>query len=120
MINQSYKKLQIWVKAMELAKLVYKLTANFPKEELFGLTSQMRRSSVSVVSNIAEGSQRSTDKDFAHFILTGKGSLAELETQTLLAQSFNYGSGDSIMIILDKIAELDKMLYAFYRKLTVS
>lgn len=80
----------------------------------------MRRASVSIPSNIAEGSQRGTDKDFAHFILTAKGSLAELETQLLLAQALGYVDELQATDILNGVEELSKMLRAFHTKLTAN
>ena len=118
MIKLPYKNLKIWEKGMVLVKLIYELTKKFPKEEIYGLTSQIRRSGISIPSNIAEGSQRGSDKDFANFILIAKGSLAELETQIILAADFTYIQNDELEIILSKTDELDKMLLAFHKKLT--
>jgi len=117
MINQSYKKLIVWQKAIELAKKAYELTKIFPKEEVYGLTSQIRRSAVSVPANIAEGSQRKTDKDFGKFILIAKGSLVELETFFILSHSFSYISNDLFEDLMNSINELDKMLYFFCKRL---
>ncbi|MFH0770861.1 MAG: four helix bundle protein [Candidatus Peregrinibacteria bacterium] len=116
----SYKKLKVWQKAMALAKNVYEWTRSFPKEEIYGLVSQMRRAAVSVASNIAEGSQRTTDKDFANFILTSRGSLAELEIQTIIAIDECAGAKDhplskEIPLCID---ELSRMLHAFHVTLT--
>lgn len=117
MITHSYKKLIIWQKAMELAKNSYELTKLFPKEEIYGLTSQIRRSAVSVPANIAEGSQRKTDKDFGKFILIAKGSLVELETEFILAESFSYISNQKLFNAINEINEIDKMLFFFYKRL---
>lgn len=84
----NFKKLNIWVNAMSLVKDVYVLTSNFPKEEKFGLISQINRCSISVPSNIAEGSSRSSNKEFSHFIKIALGSLFELETQIILSSEF--------------------------------
>ncbi len=118
MIKLPYKNLKIWEKGMALVKLIYQLTKKFPKEEIYGLTSQIRRSGISIPSNIAEGSQRGSDKDFANFILIAKGSLAELETQIILAEDFNYIQNNELEEALNKTDELDKMLLAFHKKLT--
>ncbi|MFO8006904.1 MAG: four helix bundle protein [Candidatus Brocadiia bacterium] len=83
---RNYRDLQLWRKAMLLARQVYEASAAFPAEERFGLTAQIRRSAVSVASNIAEGHGRGTDRDFAHFLHVARGSLAELDTQASLAQ----------------------------------
>lgn len=85
-----FDRLHVWKKSMQLAKNVHTIAKVFPKEEVYGLTSQLRRACVSVPSNIAEGSQRTSDREFANFILIAKGSLAEIKTQLLLAQSFQY------------------------------
>lgn len=81
---QSYKDLLVWQKALELVVLIYDLTSQFPKEELYGLAAQMRRSAVSIPSNIAEGSRRGTKKDFRQFLLIAFGSGAELESQEVM------------------------------------
>ena len=102
---------------MALAEAVYKETSSFPKQEEYGLKTQMRRAAVSAPSNIAEGSQRGTDADFAYFIVIAKGSLAELATQTILASKFGYISAPNCKILLNDIDELQKMLYSFYQTL---
>ncbi|MDD4287152.1 MAG: four helix bundle protein [Candidatus Peribacteraceae bacterium] len=117
MLAMSYRKLKVWEKAMELVKIVYELTSTFPKEEQYGLVSQMRRSAISLPSNIAEGSQRTSNKEFANFILIAKGSLAELETQVLTAQMLRYGSENHIEDILRRSDELSRMLHVFHSKL---
>ncbi len=82
---ESYKNLIVWQKSMDLVLLIYSLTKKFPEEEIYGLTSQMKRAEVSVPSNIAEGSRRSSKKDFRNFLLNAYGSGAELETQIKIA-----------------------------------
>lgn len=82
----NYQKLEVWQMAMRLVEEVYKRTRSFPKEELYGLTSQMRRAAVSIPSNIAEGSSRAGTKEFLQFLHIACGSAAELETQLLLAE----------------------------------
>lgn len=86
MIINSYKELLVWQKALKLSVKVYELTEKFPKEEIYGLTSQMRRASVSIVSNIAEGRNRGTRKDFAQFLRMALGSSAELEAQSQISK----------------------------------
>ncbi|HLD63547.1 MAG TPA: four helix bundle protein [Candidatus Peribacteraceae bacterium] len=120
MMQMSFKHLLVWNKSMDLAFLVYEYTKNFPKSEMFGLQSQMRRSAVSVVSNIAEGSQLTSDKQFAKFILTSKGSLAELETQRLISLKMKYLSEEQAEDFANRISELDKMLYGLHRKLAAA
>lgn len=95
-----YKNLNVWQKAMTLTKQVYASTAGFPKSELYGLTSQMRRCAVSIPSNIAEGYGRGTNRELVHFLYISLGSSNELETQLILAQEFAYlseGEADSLM-----------------------
>lgn len=105
---------------MLIAKDTYVLTTKFPREELLGLSSQMKRAAVSVASNIAEGSQRGTGKDFAHFLSIAKGSLSELETQFLLARDLSFCTQDEADPIIQKIDELGMMLYVFKGKLVTS
>src|SRR3989338_5326121 len=89
--GNGYKDLLVWQKSVELAVLVYALTDDFPRQEIYGLASQMRRAAVSVPSNIAEGSRRGTAKDFKHFLLIAYGSASELETQIEIAKRLNFG-----------------------------
>ena len=109
----NFKKLNIWVNAMSLVKDVYLLTSNFPKEEKFGLISQINRCSISIPSNIAEGSSRSSNKEFSHFIKIALGSLFELETQIILSSDFKMINDPDSIIILDKITTLQKMINGF-------
>ncbi|MCU0240364.1 MAG: four helix bundle protein [Pyrinomonadaceae bacterium] len=110
MAVQHYRQLIVWQKAMELVKLVYELTAKFPKEELYGLTGQMRRASVAIPSNIAEGQRRNSTKDFLRFLSIANGSLAELETQTLVSEMLNYLTSEETKLLLEKCAEVGKLL----------
>ena len=89
-MQKAYTTLEVWQKSRELVTIIYQLTGSFPKEELFGLTSQIRRSAVSVPSNIAEGCGRNTSKDTLQFLLIARGSLYELETQLYLALDLKY------------------------------
>jgi four helix bundle protein len=86
----THKDLDVWKAAMEIAKLVYLITSKFPKEELYGLTQQIRRSAVSIPSNIAEGAARNSRKEFIQFLHISLGSLAELETQLLLSEKLGF------------------------------
>ncbi|NUQ61698.1 MAG: four helix bundle protein [Pirellulales bacterium] len=90
MAIRDYRQLMVWQKAMDLVETVYRTTRTFPKEELYGLTIQIRRAAVSVPSNIAEGQGRHTTRDFLHFLAIAHGSLKELETQILIAHRLNY------------------------------
>jgi four helix bundle protein len=113
----SYRDLIVWQKAMTLAKLIYRLTQQFPSEEKFGLMSQMRRAAVSVPSNIAEGQARRGPREFIQFIAQAEGSLAELDTQLTLAAEFGYASPPQNQEALALIEELRRMLNALRRKL---
>ncbi len=114
---ESYENLIVWQKAMDLVEEIYKISELFPKEEIYGLTSQMRRAAVSIPSNIAEGSRRGTRKDFRNFLLTAYASGAELETQIKICKrlektkDFNY---DKINVLL---IEVMKMLNSMVNKL---
>jgi four helix bundle protein len=111
---RTHKDLDVWKKAMDLAAKVYSLTARFPKEELYGLTSQIRRSAVSIPSNIAEGAARHSRKEFIQFLHIASGSVAELETQLLLAVRMGLIPGDSI---ISHIEEVRKPLLGLLRSL---
>lgn len=96
---------------MNLATAVYKATANFPKEEMYGLTSQIRRSAVSVPSNIAEGAGRSSKKEFGHFLSISNGSSYELQTQLIISNKLNFINDETIESLLKEIDEIQKMTY---------
>jgi four helix bundle protein len=115
---RSYKDLIVWRKSLTLVKLVYELTRSFPSDEKFGLISQMRRAAVSVPSNLAEGHARNTTGEFIQFISHAEGSLAELETQTILAMELNFCSAAEARPIQDLIGEIQKMANALRRSLT--
>jgi len=114
--RHNYKNLKIWSLGIEIVDDVYKITDLFPKEEKFGLVSQINRCSVSIPSNIAEGSSR-TDKSFSHFIDVSLGSSFELETQLIIAFKRNYITNTQIKKLEDKIAEFQKMTMSFQNKL---
>ncbi len=105
-----FEDLKIWQKGMELVKLIYKITLNFPQNEIFALTSQIRRSAISIPSNIAEGKGRGSTKEFVNFLHISLGSLYELKTQIDIAKSLSYVDNKDFSIIDDKIIELDKMI----------
>lgn len=107
---QGYKELIVWQKSMTLVQEVYLLTRAFPKEEMFGLTSQIRRSAVSIPSNIAEGRSRRTRKDFSQFLAIALGSAAELETQLLIAKSLTYGDASRYSTLEIEVNEIMKIL----------
>lgn len=113
----NFKKLDIWIKSMDLASEIYLLTNSFPSIERFGLISQMQRSAVSIPSNIAEGSAKSSNKDFARFLEMSMGSSFELETQLILASKLNYVDSEISISTQNKINELQKMIIGFKNKL---
>lgn len=120
MLNLPYQKLYIWEKTMFLAKNIYVITARFPRQEVYGITSQMRRAAVSVPSNIAEGSQRGSNKDFSNFIGIARGSLAELETQLILAHRIGYVSEADFQSTVALTQEAARMMNTFASRLTTN
>jgi four helix bundle protein len=107
-VKQHYKDLIVWQKAIVLVTLIYRITQSFPRDELYGLTSQARRAAVSIPSNIAEGQGRLTRGEFRQSLGHARGSLHELETQILIAQTLGY-IADTAEII-DKLSEVGRML----------
>ena len=105
---RGHKDLEVWKISVDLAVDIYKMTKNFPKEETYGLISQMRRSAVSIPSNIAEGAARKHKKEFVQFLYIGLGSLSEAETQIILAERLEYISDTSELY--EKISSIKKML----------
>ena len=87
---RTHRDLDVWKKSIDLVTSIYKFTADYPKDEMYGLTSQIRRCAVSIPSNISEGSARTTKKDFSHFLAIALGSIAELETQLIISKNLNY------------------------------
>ncbi|QOG03370.1 four helix bundle protein [Flavobacterium sp. MDT1-60] len=115
---RSYKDLLIWQKGIKIVSLTYQLVKSFPKEELFALTSQLKRASVSIPSNIAEGYGRNTDKSFSHFLNISRGSLFEIETQLLIANDLGFITSQTLYKeILNQIEEESKMINAFSKTL---
>ena len=117
---QSFKDLIVWQKAYQLTLLIYKETEKFPKSELFGLTSQLRRAAVSIASNIAEGYQRQHGGEYVQFLSIAFGSCAEVETQLLICQDLHYLSESNFSILINCLTEVSKMLYALITKLKES
>lgn len=99
--------LEAWKGAILLVKAVYRLSQTFPKEELYGLTSQMRRAAVSIPSNLAEGAARSSQKEFAQFLSIARGAISELDTQLVIALELGYmEDGEAIFACLDRVSRL--------------
>jgi len=114
---KNYKELKVWKKSYELCLEVYRITAKFPKEERYGLTSQIRRSVVSIPSNIAEGYGRKTTSDYVRMLYISYGSVCELEPQILLAGDLDLIENDELGTIKEDIAEIERMLKALIKSL---
>jgi four helix bundle protein len=109
MAATNYRDLIAWQKAMDLVELVYVLTRAFPREEMYGLTGQLRRAAVSIPSNIAEGQGRTSSREFLNFLSIAHGSLREVETQLLIAQRINYLQPDQADQALNLAAEVGRL-----------
>jgi four helix bundle protein len=112
---RDYKRLEVWKIAVDLNKLVYGISRGFPKDETYGLTSQIRRASVSISSNIAEGCGRRTKKDFVQFLHNASGSLKEVGSQLVLAKDLEYISGDEFDKLNNVVIKLGNKLLAFIK-----
>jgi four helix bundle protein len=117
-MKRDYKDLMVWQKSIDLVAEVYKATKGFPKEELYGLTSQLRRCAVSVPSNIAEGQGRLTRGEFRQFLGHAKGSLAEMETQWIIAEKL--GCLKEPQTLVDQLAEVSRLLNGLLNSLTTN
>ena len=106
----SYQDLKIWQEGMQLAQDCYLMTRGFPREELFGMTSQIRRAAASIPANTAEGWGREGTRDFIHFLRIAQGSLKELETHLILSQRINLIDQDQVKPLLDRSTEIGKMI----------
>ena len=116
-MTQGYRDLFVWQQAMDVAVETYRLTSAFPKDEMFGLTSQMRRAAVSIASNIAEGEGRKSRNEFSHFLGIALGSKSELETQIVLSERVNLLKTSETESIKKSLDDIGKMLTALRRKL---
>jgi four helix bundle protein len=114
---KSYKDLVVWQKAMDLVEMIYHVTKDFPTDERYGLTNQLRRAAVSIPSNIAEGQARHSTAEFKNFLSIARGSLAEVETQLLIARRLNYIEPEKLAELVDVQAEVNKMTSALMSKL---
>jgi four helix bundle protein len=103
---RTHKDLEVWKQAMALAKGIYELTRDFPKEETYGLVSQIRRAAVSIPSNLAEGAARNSNKEFIQYLYVSLGSLAELETQLLLSKDLGYAQNEEINERVERVRKL--------------
>lgn len=112
-----FKDLKVWQKAIELVTEIYGITKAYPKEEIYGLTSQIGKCSVSIPSNIAEGAGRGSKKDFSHFLDIAKGSAFELETQLLISNNLNYLNNEKYQRLVTKFNEIQKMITGLQKSL---
>ncbi len=117
---QSYRQLIAWQKAMDFVAEVYRATRTFPKKEMYGLTSQLRRAAVSIPSNIAEGQGRQTTGEFRQFLGHARGSLLETETQVLLCERLDYLDNKTTKILIGHAAELGRILNGLMNSLEES
>lgn len=117
---KSYRDLDVWQKAMDLVVVCYRITKNFPEREIYGLAGQLRRAAVSIPANIAEGRERQHKKEFLQHLSIAYGSLAELETHIQIAERLNYIKGDQLKEVLDKTAEIGRMLNGLRKSLEKS
>ncbi|HBL13364.1 MAG TPA: diversity-generating retroelement protein bAvd family protein [Cyanobacteria bacterium UBA11162] len=114
---QSYRDLKVWQEAVNLAEICYFFTKTFPKEELYGMTTQLRRASVSIAANIAEGYGRKTRGEYLQFLYIAQGSLKELETHLLISQRVELASYERINPILNKCESVGRLLLSLIRSL---
>jgi four helix bundle protein len=105
-----YKQLKVWQKAMKLVIHVYKVTKTFPKHEQYGLVSQMRRSAISIPSNIAEGHGRNSDKEIVRFLNIARGSIYDLDTQIEISRQLNYLAQQEFNFVFNQLDEISRML----------
>jgi four helix bundle protein len=117
---KSHKDLDVWKAAIRLAREVYAATALFPRDEQFGMTTQMRRASVSIASNIAEGAARQGDKEFVHFLHMSLGSAAELETQLVIAREVGLGTVATLDPADDSLIRVRQLLIGLVRSIKAS
>ncbi len=114
----SYKDLTVWQKSLGFVERIYKSTNSFPRDELYGLVSQMRRAAVSIPSNIAEGSCKRSTKEYIRFINIASGSVAELETQIIIANKLGFIGSDELEHLTSSADEIGKMLYGLQNALS--
>jgi four helix bundle protein len=112
---RTHKDLDVWEQSIKLAKEVYLLTRHYPKEEVYGLVTQMRRAAVSIPSNIAEGAARQGNKEFVHFLYTALGSASELDTQLEISKEIDVGNSHEIGRVQESLAQISKMLQGLIR-----
>jgi four helix bundle protein len=114
---KNYKELNVWQKSYKLCLHIYKITKCFPKDEMYGLTSQIRRSAVSIPSNIAEGYGRKTTLEYVRFLYIAYGSVCELETQTMISGDLGYVEKERLQELREEIGDVERMLKAMIKSL---
>jgi four helix bundle protein len=117
-VISSFRDLRVWQAGMDLVEHTYRVTEEFPRHELYGLTSQLRRAAVSVPSNIAEGHTRAHTKEYLHHVSLAQASLAELQTQIEIAMRLSYCSAQQAQTLLEEAAALARQLYALRNSLS--
>ena len=118
MKGKNFKDLIVWQKSMDLVEMIYKESANFPREEVYGLTNQIRRASVSIPSNVAEGQSRNSSKQFLYFLAIARGSNSEVQTQILIAERLNYVSKEMSEKIVNLSTEIAKMINGLMKSIS--
>jgi four helix bundle protein len=114
-----YNKLKIWENSIDLVVEIYELTKAFPKEEIYGLSSQMRRSAVSIPSNIAEGCGRNSNKEFLNFLSFSSGSTAELDTQLIIASRLSFLTNEKYNVLKEKLNTIQRMNFKLREKIII-
>ena len=117
MDSRAHRKLDVWKRSMEFVKDIYQVTEAFPKAEIYGLTSQMRRAAVSIPSNLAEGAARKGNKEFKQYLNIAQGSISELDTQIELASMLNYIDPKIYDDLMEELSTISKMLFGLSRSL---
>jgi len=118
-MSASFKDLRVWQEAMKFAVEVYRVIAQFPRHELYGLSQQLRRAAVSVPSNIAEGTGHRSDREFGHFLLHTRGSLLEVQTQVMIAQELQYLSSEEAQRLLTSADAIGRSLNSLINSINV-
>jgi four helix bundle protein len=113
----THKDLEVWNKSIDFVTEIYKITKDFPKEELYGITSQIRRASISISSNISEGAARGSTKEFTHFLCIAIGSIAETETQLIISKNLGYISDDAYNLLNSSLTDIRKMTLGLKKSL---
>ncbi len=116
----THKDLDVWKKSIEFVTIIYKKTSSFPKEEIYGLTSQIRRAAVSIPSNIAEGAARRNKTEFRQFLYIALGSAAELDTQLILSDNLNFISNETQLELTEELTIISKMIQGLIKSLDIT